>query len=167
MTVLRPHSEFLSQDSIADVEDLYTLTKATETYRAAKVIDLKNEHALIMRKIDRVTQQKAAYIRVTGVLPSSEDMKNIMPVIKNNGFDVGSSELASDPDTNRKLLIRRPTDPILNITKDMLRENISEIDICLRNYNYQLLKLSWMEKRITYHITEILKKETTAQQVAE
>ena len=166
MTVLRPHSEYLAQDSVADVEDLYTLTKGTETYRAAKIEDLKNEHALIMRKIQRVTQQKAAYVRSTGVLPSSEDMKNIMPVLKNNDFDVGNPELAANLEMNKKKLIRRSTDPILNVTKDFLRENIPEIDIRLRDYNYQLMKLSGMEMRITYHITEMMKKETTAQQVA-
>lgn len=164
MTVLRTYSEYLRQDSLADIDDLYAITTTTENYRAKKVDDLKNEHTLIMRRIDRITQQKAAYIRATGVLPSSEDMVNVMPFVQNDDFDSGNPELASDPDANQRVLIRRPTDPILNFSRDTLRENITEIDIKLRDYNYQLLKLSWMEKKISYLITNLLKKETSVQQ---
>ena len=166
MTVLRPYSEYLGQDSLADIEDLYDITAKTEVYRAKKVEDLRREHDLIMRRIGRVTQQKAAYIRATGVLPSSEKMDGLMPVIKNSHYDTGTSELSSDSEVNKKLLIRKPTDSILNFVRDQLRENITEIDIKLRDYNYQLLKLSWMEKKITYLLTNLLKKEATAQQVA-
>jgi hypothetical protein len=164
MTVLRTYSEYLRQDSLADIDDLYSITKNTENYRSKKAEDLKNEHALIMRRIDRVTQQKAAYIRSTGVLPSSEDMVNVMPYVKNDDFDSGDPELASDPDSNKRVLIRRPTDPILNFARDNLRVNITEIDIKLRDYNYQLLKLSWMEKKISYLITNLMKNETSVQQ---
>jgi hypothetical protein len=117
-----------------------------------------------MRRIDRVTQQKAAYIRSTGVLPSSEDMVNVMPYVKNDDFDSGNPELASDPEANKRVLIRRPTDPILNFVRDNLRANITEIDIKLRDYNYQLLKLSWMDKKISYLITNLMKNETSVQQ---
>jgi hypothetical protein len=167
MTVLRPYSEYLRQDSIADIDDLFEITANTESYRSKKVEDLRREHDLIMRKIDRITRQKEAYVRVSGVLPSSEKMINIMPVVKNDDFDTGSSELSSDSEINKKILIRRPTDPILNFVKDNLRENIPEIDIKLRDYNYQLLKLSWMEKRITYLLVTLLKKETTTQQATD
>jgi hypothetical protein len=164
MTVLRTYSEYLRQDSLADIDDLYSITKDTENYRSKKVEDLKNEHTLIMRRIDRVTQQKAAYIRSTGVLPSSEDMVNVMPYVKNDDFDSGNPELASDPEANKRVLIRRPTDPILNFVRDNLRANITEIDIKLRDYNYQLLKLSWMDKKISYLITNLMKNETSVQQ---
>lgn len=167
MTVLRPYSEYLRQDSIADIDDLFEITSNTESYRAKKVEDLRREHDLIMRKIDRVTQQKEAYVRTTGVLPSSDKIDNIMPVIKNDDFDSGSSELSSDPEENKRMLIKRPTDPILNFVRDNLRENIAEIDVKLRDYNYQLLKLSWMEKRITYFLVNLLKNETTSQQATE
>lgn len=164
MTVLRQYPEYLNQDNIADIEDLFDITKNTEGYRANKVKDLRKEHDLIMCKIDRVTRQKEAYVRASSVLPSSEKIENIMPVIKNDDFDTGSSELSSVLESNNKLLIRRYTDPILNFIRDNLRENMPEIDIKLRDYDYQLLKLSWMEKRITYLMTVILKKETTSQQ---
>jgi hypothetical protein len=140
MTVLRPLSEYLSQDNIADIDDLFDITKNTESYRAKKVEDLRKEHDLIMRKIDRVTRQKEAYVRASGVLPSSEKMINIMPVIKNDDFDTGASELSSNLEKNKKVLIRRPTDHILNFIRDNLRENIPEMDIKLRDYDYQLLK---------------------------
>jgi hypothetical protein len=167
MTVLRPYSEYLRQDSIADIDDLFEITANTESYRAKKIEDLRIEHDLIMRKIDKVTQQKEAYVRITGVLPSSDKMGDIMPVIKNDDFDSGSSELSSDPEENKRMLIKRPTDPILNFVRDNLRENIAEIDVKLRDYNYQLLKLSWMEKRITYFLVNLLKNETTSQQATE
>lgn len=165
MTILRNYSEYLRQDSLADIDDLFEVTKSTEVYRAKKVDDLRREHAYVMRRISRVMDQKAAYIRVTGVLPSSENMDNVMPYYKNNDFDTGDSELSSNVEDNKRVLISKPTDPILNFIRDQLRENITEIDIKLRDYNYQLLKLSWMDKRITHLMTNLLKKETTAQQV--
>jgi hypothetical protein len=165
MTILRPYSEYAKQESLADIDDHYGIISKTEVYRSKKVEDLRREHTLIMRRIDRITQQKAAYLRITGITPSSEKLENFMPVIKNGWYDTGTSESSSDSEENKKILIRKPTDPALNFIRDKFRENIPEIDIKLRDYNYQILKLSWREKRITYLLNNILKKETTAQQV--
>lgn len=165
MTTSRHYSEYLEKDNIAIIDDLYSITAKTESYRARKVADLRREHDLVMRDIGRVTQQRSAYMRDVDILESSEDMATTMPVIKNSHYDTGSPELLTDPEVNKTLLIRKPSDAGLNFIRDQLRDNVPEIDIKLRDYDYQLLKLSWREKKITFYLTNLLKKEATSQQV--
>lgn len=165
MTVTRHYSEYLEKDNIAEIEDLYSITSKTEAYRARKVADLRREHDLVMRNINRVSQQRSAYLREVDILVSTDDMGTTMPVIKNSHYDTGTSELMADSEVNKTILIRKPSDAGLNFIRDQLRENIPEIDIRLRDYDYQLLKLSWREKKLTYYLTNLLKKEATSQQV--
>lgn len=165
MTVSRHYSEYLEKDNIAEIDDLYNITSKTEAYRARKVADLRREHDLVMRNIKRVSQQRSAYLRDIDILESTDDMATTMPVIKNSHYDTGTPDLISDPEVTKTLLIRKPSDVGLNFIREQLRENVPEIDIKLRDYDYQLLKLSWREKKLTYYLTNLLKKEATSQQV--
>lgn len=164
MGTLRPFYEYYEQDNVAGVQDLFEVTKNTENYRSQKVNDLRNEHSLIMRRIQRILQQKSAYIRISGVLPAEDTPDIIAPVHQNNDFDTGDSVLSQTEDVNKKVLLRRPTDPILNYTRDVMLRNFPEIDVKIRDYDYQLMRLSLLEQKITQWITNILKDETNAQQ---
>jgi hypothetical protein len=167
MGVLRGNiSQYYNKDNPSEIQDLYSIIKNTEDYRSKKVTDLKNEHSLIMRRITRLTQQKEAYIRMSGVLSSADVPDNISAVFYNDDFDTGDSELSQSEDINKVILLRRPADPVLTYTRDTMRKNIPEIEIKIRDYDYQLMRLSLLEEKITYWISNILKSETTAQQAA-
>lgn len=165
MSIIRGNiSHYYERDNASEIQDLYDIVKNTENYRAQKVTDLKNEHALIMRRIKRLTQQKEAYIRMSSVLSSNDTPENVSAVFYNDDFDTGDSSLSQTEDINKVILQRRPADPILTYVRDTMRRNIPEIEIKIRDYDYQLMRLSLLEEKITYWITFILKNETTAQQ---
>jgi hypothetical protein len=167
MEPIRPNVDgYYKKDNIASIQDYYTLVKNTENYRAQKVIDLRNEHVLIMRRIDRITQQKTAYMRISNSIPKEDTPEGLAPVNYTGDFDTKDSKISLDEKTNKIVLMRKPTDPKLNYTRDTLRKNIAEIEIKIRDYDYQLMRLSLLERKLTYSIKNLLKNETTAQQVA-
>ena len=60
-------------------------------------------------------------------------------------------------------MIRNPSDPILNYTRTNFTASVAEMDIRLRDYDYQLLKLAQQEQKIVYYLSQLTKLETTAQ----
>jgi hypothetical protein len=163
MGFLRHKSEFIEKENTVNIDDLYDAIQRTESYRAEKVNDLKREHSLIVTRIQDLKAQKSSYLRKIEVVTEDDDPLNLSPVIYDSSLDTGTPSLGSDIDVNKNTMIRNPSDPILNYTRTNFTASVAEMDIRLRDYDYQLLKLTQQEQKIVYYLSQLTKLETTAQ----
>ena len=163
MGFLRHKSEFIEKENTVNIDDLYDAIQRTESYRAEKVNDLKREHSLIVTRIQDLKAQKSSYLRKIEVVTEDDDPLNLSPVIYDSSLDTGTPSLGSDIDVNKNTMIRNPSDPILNYTRTNFTASVAEMDIRLRDYDYQLLKLAQQEQKIVYYLSQLTKLETTAQ----
>ncbi len=166
MGFLRHRSEYIEKETTVNIDDLYDATQRTEQYRADKVTDLRREHSYVVKRIQDLKLQKASYLRKIGVVTEEDDPLNLSPVIYNNPLDTGTPSLGSDIDINKKTMIRNPSDPILNYTRTNFTATVAEMDIRLRDYDYQLLKLAQQEQKITYYLNQLIQFEASAQSAA-
>jgi hypothetical protein len=163
MSSIRPGSEYLLKDNTVGIQDLQDAVKNTEAYRSLKVVDLRIEHTLVIQRIQDIKEQKAAYLRKISILTNEDDPLTLTSVIYNNDLDTGSPSLSSDLDVNKAIMIRTPSNPILNYVRKTFTDSIAEIDIRLRDYEYHLLKLAQQEQKIVYYINQLMSAEATAQ----
>jgi hypothetical protein len=163
MGFLRHKSEFIEKENTVNIDDLYDAIQRTESYRAEKVNDLKREHSLIVTRIQDLKAQKSSYLRKIEVVTEDDDPLNLSPVIYDSTLDTGTPSLGSDIEVNKNTMIRNPSDPILNYTRTNFTASVAEMDIRLRDYDYQLLKLAQQEQKIVYYLSQLTKLESTAQ----